>query len=72
MVEKEIAKEKEPAAGFNMTPFLLLLALSMHGFFEGIALGVQQTIEGILKLAFAILAHKWAEAFTLVLIITNL
>jgi zinc transporter ZupT len=38
----------------------------MHGFFEGIALGIQEQTNGTLFLAFAILAHKWAEAFTLV------
>ena len=50
----------------NLTPFLLLIALSMHGFFEGVALGIQNNVKGSIFLAIAILAHKWAEAFTLV------
>ena len=54
--------------GGSITPYLLLLALSLHGFFEGVALGVQSSLSGVLKLVFAILAHKWAEAFTLVII----
>jgi len=45
-------------------------ALALHGFFEGIALGVQSEAEGVIFLGIAILAHKWAEAFTLVNIIT--
>jgi zinc transporter ZupT len=53
----------------NLTPFLLLIALSLHGFFEGIALGIQGELDGVLFLAAAILAHKWAEAFTLVRLI---
>ncbi len=52
--------------GNPLTPYLLLVALSLHGFFEGIALGVQPEVNGTLFLAFAIVAHKWAEAFTLV------
>jgi zinc transporter ZupT len=50
----------------SLTPFLLLIALSLHGFFEGIALGIQSEFNGVLFLAAAILSHKWAEAFTLV------
>ncbi len=52
-----------------LTPLLLLTALSLHGFFEGMALGFQGGVRDSLFLATAILAHKWAEAFTLVFII---
>ena len=51
----------------SLTPFLLLIALSLHGFFEGIALGIQSDFNGVLFLGIAILSHKWAEAFTLVI-----
>jgi len=50
----------------NLTPYLLLVALSIHGFFEGLALGIQNDINSIMILAIAIIAHKWAESFTLV------
>ncbi len=43
-----------------------MIALSMHGFFEGMALGIQPELDETLFLFFAIIAHKWAEAFTLV------
>jgi len=41
------------------------LALSTHGLFEGIALGLQRILHGAIFLCLAIMAHKWAEAFTL-------
>jgi zinc transporter 1/2/3 len=49
----------------NFTPYILLIALSIHGLFEGIALGLQKLLHGVVFLAIAIIAHKWAEAFTL-------
>lgn len=49
----------------NLTPYLLLVALSIHGLFEGTALGVQENYRDAVFLAIAIVAHKWAEAFTL-------
>jgi zinc transporter ZupT len=52
-------------AGSILTPLLLLIALSLHGFFEGMAMGFQGSLKDTLFLGVAILAHKWAEAFTL-------
>jgi zinc transporter ZupT len=52
-------------AGSLLTPLLLLTALSLHGFFEGMAMGFQGSVKDTLFLGVAILAHKWAEAFTL-------
>ncbi len=49
----------------NITPYILLVALSIHGLFEGIALGVQKHLKDAIFLGVAILAHKWAESFTL-------
>lgn len=49
----------------NITPYILLIALSLHGLFEGIALGVMKTIRDLLFLLVAILAHKWAESLAL-------
>jgi len=49
----------------NITPYLLLVALSFHGLFEGIALGLQKGTKDTLFLFIAIISHKWAEAFTL-------
>jgi len=49
----------------NLTPYILLTALSIHGLFEGIALGLQKKPKDALFLAIAIISHKWAESFTL-------
>jgi len=49
----------------NFTPYILLIALSFHGFFEGIALGLQESNKEALFLYIAIISHKWAESFTL-------
>lgn len=63
-LEKQSNESFKPKS--SLTPFLLLIALSLHGFFEGVALGIQSELNGVLFLAAAILSHKWAEAFTLV------
>ena len=49
----------------NITPYILLVALSLHGLFEGIALGVMKTIRDLIFLLIAILAHKSAESLAL-------
>ena len=48
-----------------ITPYILLIALSIHGSIEGIALGVMNTLKECSILFTAILLHKWAEAFAL-------
>ena len=47
------------------TTFVLLIALSIHGFFEGIAMGLQTHKEEFIIIYIAIVCHKWAESFTL-------
>ena len=49
----------------NITPYVLLIALSVHGSIEGIALGVMNSLKDCSILFSAILLHKWAEAFAL-------
>jgi zinc transporter ZupT len=49
----------------NITPYLLLIALSMHGLFEGTALGMQDSFGESFFLGIAIIAHKWAESLAL-------
>ena len=60
----EIEKEHHTVSS-GFTPYVLLLALSFHGIFEGIALGLRSEVKGTLTLLFAIAAHKWAAALTL-------
>ena len=65
--EQEIGHEHEHEHGkkTGITPYILLLALGFHGFFEGMALGIQGDIRHALFLALAIAAHKWAASLTL-------
>ena len=56
-------EHKSSASG--ITPYILLLALGFHGFFEGMALGIQTEVKSTLSLFFAIAAHKWAASLTL-------
>ena len=60
--DKEKEKEKEKN---TLTPYVLLMALSLHGIFEGIALGVLNSNSEFIVLFIAIIAHKWAESFAL-------
>ncbi len=55
------AKPEHSHAGRQAVGWVLLLALSVHAFIEGIALGVERGS----SLLIAILAHKWIEAFSL-------
>lgn len=63
---EEVHEHEEFIPKSNLTPYLLLIALSFHGFFEGLALGIQGAVRDSLFLSIAIVSHKWAEAFTLV------
>ena len=50
----------------NITSFLLLLALSVHAFFEGLALGLIDANREIFYILIAISFHKWVEALSIV------
>ena len=51
--------------GCNLTPFVLMIALSVHSIFEGMATGLQMDLIGVVNMVFAIVVHKWAAAITL-------
>jgi zinc transporter ZupT len=63
--EKEHEHEHHHGKKGGITPYILLLALGFHGFFEGMALGIQGEVRNTLFLALAIAAHKWAASLTL-------
>lgn len=44
---------------------ILLVGLTLDGFFEGIAMGIQTDFIGIFNLYMAVILHKWAEALAL-------
>lgn len=55
----------EDGAEMNWKPFVLQAGMSIHAFFECLAVGLQQSTLSVLSLASAILVHKWAEGLTL-------
>ena len=63
--EHEHEHEHNHAKKVGITPYILLLALGFHGFFEGMALGIQGKVRDTLFLSLAIAAHKWAASLTL-------
>ena len=58
-IEKQILQQKK------LSGFIMLLALSIHGLFECLALGIQSSFKNTLFLFIALMIHKWAEAFAL-------
>lgn len=48
-----------------MTPFILMIALSVHSIFEGLALGLQKSVSGTMNMVIAILIHKGAAGSSL-------
>lgn len=68
-----ISQQVEKATQENLmdrsisTAYLLLIALSIHGLFEGIALGIGSNLKEVGILLLSIIIHKWAESFTLVI-----
>ena len=63
---KKLMTEKIQHNIGKFTPYILLIALSFHGIFEGIAIGIQSDLTGLTNLLIAVALHKWAEALTLV------
>lgn len=50
---------------YSVMGFFLLIALSIHSFVAGLALGVQPTLQETTPVFVAIITHKWVEAFAL-------
>ena len=48
-----------------MTPFVLMIALSVHAIFEGLALGLSPEFKDTLNIVIAIAIHKGAAASSL-------
>lgn len=48
-----------------MTPFVLMIALSVHSIFEGLALGLATTEAACMNMVIAILVHKGAAGSSL-------
>ena len=59
------SKETEELRKKKLSGYIMLLALSIHGMFECLALGIQGDTNNTLFLFIALMIHKWAEAFSL-------
>jgi len=70
-IEEDITTTPSPIEN-PVLPFLLVIALSIHSVFEGLALGIQNTQSHVIDIMIAIFAHKILAAFALgVAIVTN-
>ncbi len=49
----------------NMTPFILMIALSVHSVFEGLAAGLAKSEGQVLNMVVAIIVHKGAAGCSL-------
>ena len=49
----------------NFLPFVLMIALSVHSIFEGIALGLMNEFGPFINLMISILIHKFAESMSI-------
>lgn len=65
--EENFVQEEEPKKGWQhiLTPLVLMIALSAHSVFEGIATGLSKEIGNLWTFVIAIGAHKWAAAMSL-------
>ena len=59
------AHKKNTSCCPNMTPFILMIALSVHSVFEGLALGLQTDLNSVLNMLLAIVIHKGAASSSL-------
>ena len=63
--EKNTKKSKCCSCCNNLTPFVLMIALSVHALFEGLALGLCPTFRDTMNIVIAIVIHKAAAASSL-------
>ena len=60
-----IKRNKQASCCPNMTPFILMIALSTHSLFEGLAAGLAMNLGSLLNIVAAIVIHKAAAACSL-------
>ena len=57
--------EKKKCCNLNTTPFIIMIALSVHSFFEGLALGLCTTFGNTMGIFIAIAVHKGIAGMSL-------
>jgi zinc transporter ZupT len=66
--EDDLSQLRSPSkkmCSCNLTPIVLMIALSTHAVFEGIAVGVEKDMSSLWTYIIAITLHKWAAAMSL-------
>ena len=56
---------EDPGCTCNMASFVLLIALSTHAIFEGIALGLTSDTAAVINIMIALILHKTAASMSL-------
>eukprot|EP01114_Cavostelium_apophysatum_P002556 TRINITY_DN12276_c0_g1_i1.p1 TRINITY_DN12276_c0_g1~~TRINITY_DN12276_c0_g1_i1.p1 ORF type:complete len:320 (-),score=45.16 TRINITY_DN12276_c0_g1_i1:55-1014(-) len=64
-LSRGIKKESQPDDASRSNMYMLAVLLSLHSLIEGIALGVEDTMEDTTKVLLAIVGHKIFDAFAL-------
>jgi zinc transporter ZupT len=64
---EHVGKEVSEHSGENSPLFVFLAAamLSVHSLFEGVALGIRSDLSLVIIVFIAIIAHKWADSYSL-------
>ncbi|CAI2372285.1 unnamed protein product [Moneuplotes crassus] len=63
--EEECKETKKSRCSCSLTPVVLMIALSTHAMFEGIATGLVDEVSQVWTYIIAIFLHKWAAAMSL-------
>ena len=71
ITSKEPEEKHDHKNKCNLTPFILMIALSVHSMFEGIAFGLMKEWKQALNLLLSILIHKFAEAMSISIAMTK-
>ncbi|GFT32149.1 zinc transporter ZIP1 [Nephila pilipes] len=69
--DQEITYIQSHSSGSIFRSLLLVFALSLHSIFEGLAIGLQTSIQSNIRILIAVLIHKCIIAFTLGLNLTH-
>lgn len=61
---REVPIPAVPKKKFSLGPYAMLVAIGVHAFFEGTALGLMDEFAGFVGFFFAVVFHKWAESLS--------
>ena len=67
----DVARRGDTAKDEYATVIATLLAFAIHAAAEGLALGLQSTVAGVVMIAIGIISHSWAEELSFAVIVTR-